>query len=85
MRRLALCFLLLASGASADDLPNGVGTFHDDKRGATCWHIQSTRGVAITCIPDSQLKADERSQTDNQTPTPAQAPAQRRAKERYSL
>jgi len=85
MKRLALCILLLATGASADNLPSGVAAFHDDKRGATCWLIQSSFGVAMDCIPDSQLRPDQRQTDKDQPPTPAQAPAPRRVKERYSL
>jgi|GEM_PF-5023110 len=45
MTRLALCLLLLATGASADQLPGGVTVFHDDDRGATCWlYEQGVRG-----------------------------------------
>ena len=80
MTRLALCLLLLSTGASAAQLPGGVTVFHDDARGATCWlYGQGVRG-GISCIPDSQLQAGNdrqlspHEQQDN-GPTPARAPA----------
>lgn len=89
MTRLALCLLLLASGASADPLPSGVTVLHDDARGVTCWlHEQGVRG-GISCIPDSQLQAGTKrqfspyEQQDN-GPTPAAAPAYL-TNERYQL
>jgi hypothetical protein len=88
MTRLALCLLLLATGASADQLPGGVTVFHDDARGATCWlYEQGVRG-GISCIPDSQLQAgNERQLSPHEQqpePTPALAPG-RWIDERYEL
>lgn len=84
MTRLSLCLLLLATGASADPLPWGVETFHDDQRGVTCWYT----ATGLSCIPDSQLQAGNERQLSpheqDTTPTPAQAPA-RWNEERYSL
>ncbi|NWL07860.1 hypothetical protein [Pseudomonas hunanensis] len=78
MTRLALCLLLLATGASAGQIPSGVTVFHDDARGATCWlYEQGVRG-GISCIPDSQLHAgNQRQLSPHETqpePTPALAP-----------
>ncbi|MFV3402821.1 hypothetical protein ACNFIC_02550 [Pseudomonas sp. NY15463] len=88
MTRLALCLLLLATGASAAPLPqdNVIDVQHDSQRGVTCYVLN---GVGISCIPDSQLQAgNERQlspheQQDN-GPTPAGAQAQW-IEERYSL
>ncbi|UVL54002.1 hypothetical protein [Pseudomonas sp. B21-035] len=78
MTRLALCLLLLATGASAEQLPRAVSVFHDDERGATCWIASAGTGIGISCIPDSQLQAgNERQLTPHETqpePTPALAP-----------
>ena len=90
MTRLALCLLLLATGASAAPLPWDVQTFHDDARGATCW----VTVTGLSCIPDSQLKGrykdagndrqpSPHEQQDN-GPTPALAPG-RWIDERYQL
>ncbi|GLO05655.1 hypothetical protein PPUJ13061_55590 [Pseudomonas putida] len=88
MTRLALCLLLLATGASAAPLPYGVRIFHDDERGATCWIYQAGSGAGISCIPDSQLQAGtERQLSPHETqpePTPALAPG-RWIDERYQL
>ena len=73
MTRLALCLLLLATGASATE--NVIDMQHDSQRGVTCYLLN---GVGISCIPDSQLQAgNERQlspheQQDN-GPTPALA------------
>lgn len=90
MTRLALCLLLLATGASAESLPWGVETFHDDERGVTCWYT----ATGLSCIPDSQLKHKTRRQAGNDRqlsphetqpePTPALAPG-RWIDERYEL
>jgi len=37
MTRLALCLLLLATGASAEQVTPNVEVIHDDKRAVTCW------------------------------------------------
>ena len=74
MTRLALCLLLLATGASATD--NVIDVQHDSQRGVTCYLLN---GVGISCIPDSQLQAgNERQLSPHETqpePTPAAAPA----------
>ena len=74
MSRLALCLLLLATGASATE--NVIDVQHDSQRGVTCYLLN---GVGISCIPDSQLQAgNERQLSPHETqpePTPAAAPA----------
>ncbi|ATR83816.1 hypothetical protein CS390_15345 [Pseudomonas sp. HLS-6] len=74
MTRLALCLLLLATGASATE--NVIDVQHDSQRGVTCYLLN---GVGISCIPDSQLKpGNERQLSPHETqpePTPAAAPA----------
>ncbi|MEE3637073.1 hypothetical protein UIA24_22900 [Pseudomonas sp. AL 58] len=82
MTRLALCLLLLATGASATE--NVIDVQHDSQRGVTCYLLN---GVGISCIPDSQLQAGnerELSPQGQDTPTPTQAPALWN-EERYSL
>ncbi|KWW14175.1 hypothetical protein AS889_08890 [Pseudomonas putida] len=83
MTRLALCLLLLATGASATE--NVINVQHDSQRGVTC-HLLN--GVGISCIPDSQLQAsNERQLSPHETqpePTPALAPG-RWIDERYQL
>ena len=83
MTRLALCLLLLATGASATE--NVIDVEHDSQRGVTCYILN---GVGISCIPDSQLQAGNERQLSpheqDTTPTPAQAPA-RWNEERYKL
>lgn len=81
MTRLAICLLLLATGASAEQLTDDIKVVHDQKRGATCWVLYGSYGSqqAIFCIPDSQLQAgNERQLSPHETqpePTPAAAPA----------
>ncbi|MBA6068353.1 hypothetical protein [Pseudomonas mosselii] len=74
MTRIALCLLLLATGASATE--NVIDVQHDSQRGVTCYLLN---GVGISCIPDSQLQAgNERQLSPHETqpePTPAAAPA----------
>ncbi|MCF1487528.1 hypothetical protein LZ838_09155 [Pseudomonas sp. AA27] len=74
MTRLAVCLLLLATGASASE--NVIDVQHDSQRGVTCYLLN---GVGISCIPDSQLQAgNERQLSPHETqpePTPAAAPA----------
>ena len=74
MTRLALCLLMLATGASATE--NVIDVQHDSKRGVTCYLLN---GVGISCIPDSQLQAgNERQLSPHEAqpePTPAAAPA----------
>jgi len=83
MTRLALCLLLLATGASATE--NVIDVQHDSKRGVTCYLLN---GVGISCIPDSQLQAgNERQLSPHEKysgPTPALAPG-RLIDERYEL
>ncbi|MDG9807720.1 hypothetical protein N7613_03615 [Pseudomonas juntendi] len=87
MTRLALCLLLLATGAGAAPQPeeNVIDVQHDSQRGVTCYLLN---GVGISCIPDSQLQADnERQLSPHETqpePTPALAPG-RWIDERYEL
>ncbi|EOG3619382.1 hypothetical protein ACK9U2_001217 [Pseudomonas putida] len=87
MTRLALCLLLLATGASAAPQPqqNVIDVQHDSQRGVTCY---LRNGVGISCIPDSQLQAgNERQLSPHETqpePTPALAPG-RWIDERYEL
>lgn len=83
MTRLALCLLLLATGASATE--NVIDVQHDSQRRVTCYLLN---GVGISCIPDSQLQAsNERQLSPHETqpePTPALAPG-RWIDERYQL
>ncbi|MBF8733609.1 hypothetical protein IRZ59_24560 [Pseudomonas guariconensis] len=87
MTRLALCLLLLATGASAAPQPqeNVIDVQHDGQRGVTCYLLN---GVGISCIPDSQLQAGNEPQlSPHETqpePTPAMAPG-RWIDERYQL
>ncbi|MCO7055152.1 hypothetical protein ACUZXZ_16435 [Pseudomonas juntendi] len=88
MTRLALCLLLLATGASAEQLTPDVEVIHDDKRAVTCWVFRGSYKGGISCIPDSQLQAgNERQLYPHETqpePTPATAPG-RWTVERYSM
>jgi len=88
MTRLALCLLLLATGASADPLPRYVERIHDSERAVTCWIASAGMGIGISCIPDSQLQAgNERQLSPHEQqpePMPAQAPG-RWTDERYYL
>ncbi|EKT4504103.1 hypothetical protein F9Z43_09040 [Pseudomonas monteilii] len=95
MTRLALCLLLLATGASATE--NVIDVQHDSQRGVTCYLLN---GVGISCIPDSQLNLPTSSESQKSrasaptsmwkneqlptTPTPALAPG-RWIDERYQL
>ena len=84
MTRLALCLLLLATGASATE--NVIDVQHDSQRGVTCWILN---GVGISCIPDSELRASNQRQLspheqEDNGPTPAGA-ERRWDEERYSL
>ena len=87
MTRLALCLLLLATGASAAPQPqeNVIDVQHDSQRGVTCYLLN---GVGISCIADSQLQTgNERQLSPHETqpePTPALAPG-RWIDERYQL
>jgi len=88
MTRLALCLLLLATGASAEQLTMDVEVIHDSKRGVTCWLYKNGYAGGISCIPDSQLQAGNERQLSlheqDNTPIPAMAPV-RWTEERYSL
>jgi hypothetical protein len=83
MNRLALCLLLLATGASATE--NVIDVQHDSQRGVTCYILN---GVGISCIPDSQLQDGEQRQLfpyekeNIRTPAKASAPWK---EDRYSL
>jgi hypothetical protein len=84
MTRLALCLLLLATGASATE--NVIDVQHDSQRGVTCYLLN---GVGISCIPDSQLQASNQRQLspheqEDNSPTPAAAQG-RWIDERYEL
>ena len=82
MTRLALCLLLLATGASAQE--SVIDVQHDSRRGVTCWILN---GVGISCIPDSQIAGSQRQLSPHEQepdPTPATAPG-RWDEERYSL
>jgi len=84
MTRLALCLLLLATGASATE--NVIDVQHDSQRGVTCYLLN---GVGISCIPDSQLQAGNQRQLspheqEQNSPTPAAAQG-RWIDERYQL
>ncbi|QNL88935.1 hypothetical protein [Pseudomonas putida] len=87
MTRLALCLLLLTTGASGAPQPqeNVIDVQHDSQRGVTCYLLN---GVGISCIPDSQLQAgNQRQLSPHETqpePTPALAPG-RWIDERYEL
>lgn len=89
MTRLALCLLLLATGASAEQFTPNVEVIHDDKRAVTCWVYSGHyyKG-GISWIPDSLLQAgNERQLSPHETqpePTPALAPG-RWIDERYQL
>lgn len=83
MTRLALCLLLLATGASANE--RYIDVQHDARRGVTCYILNET---SISCIPDSQLQAGNEPQLSphekDSGPTPALAPG-RWIDERYEL
>lgn len=84
MTRLALCLLLLATGASATE--NVIDVQHDSQRGVTCYLLN---GVGISCIPDSQLQAGNERQLsphEQEDNSPTLAAAQGRwIDERYEL
>lgn len=76
-----LLLIVLASAASADDLPWGVRVFHDEARGVTCWHYTGGNQGGISCLPDSQLAP----QTQAGAKTPASTPTPRREPEAFPL
>jgi hypothetical protein len=89
MTRLALCLLLLATGASAAELPSGVWSFEDKPRGVVCYVMNSLGNNAISCVKVwlPQVASNERQLSLHETesePTPALAPG-RWIDERYSL
>lgn len=59
--------VILLAGSGCIDLnakPSAlerVNVWHDDKRGVTCWVVTDAleRGVAVSCLPDSALNAQE--------------------------
>ncbi|MBA6142297.1 MULTISPECIES: hypothetical protein [Pseudomonas] len=89
MTRLALCLLLLATGASANELPSGVWSFEDKPRGVVCYVMNSLGNTAISCVKVwlPQVAGDQRQLSPHETqpePTPALAPG-RWIDERYEL
>lgn len=92
MTRLALCLLLLATGASADPIalerfiPSGLSRYDDVERGVTCWI--TGMGSGISCLPMRGCQAgNQRQLSPHETqpePTPALAPG-RWIDERYEL
>ncbi|MCT8164969.1 MULTISPECIES: hypothetical protein [unclassified Pseudomonas] len=88
MTRLALCLLLLATGASAEQLSDDIEVVRDQERGVTCYAFKRGYAGGISCIPDSQLQAgNQRQLSPHETqpePTPALAPG-RWIDERYQL
>ncbi|MBC3492367.1 hypothetical protein [Pseudomonas taiwanensis] len=78
MTRLALCLLLLATGASAEQLSDDIEVVRDHQRGVTCYAFKRGYAGGISCIPDSQLQAgNQRQLSPHETqpePTPALAP-----------
>lgn len=88
MTRLALCLLLLATGASAEQLSDDIEVVRDHQRGVTCYAFKRGYAGGISCIPDSQLQAgNQRQLSPHETqpePTPALAPG-RWIDERYQL
>ncbi|WP_286775803.1 MULTISPECIES: hypothetical protein [unclassified Pseudomonas] len=88
MTRLALCLLLLATGASAEQLSDDIEVVRDHQRGVTCYTFKRGYAGGISCIPDSQLQADnERQLSPHETQpesTPALAPG-RWIDERYQM
>lgn len=80
MTRLALCLLLLATGASATELPSGVWSFEDKPRGVVCYVMNSLGNNAISCVKVwlPQVADNQRQLSPHETqpePTPAAAPA----------
>ena len=89
MTRLALCLVLLATGASATELQAGVSTFEDKPRGVVCYVMRSLGYDAISCVKVwlPQVAGNERQLSPHETqpePTPALAPG-RWIDERYQL
>ncbi|WP_236166361.1 hypothetical protein [Pseudomonas juntendi] len=89
MTRLALCLLLLATGASANELPSGVWSFEDKPRGVVCYVMNSLGNTAISCVKVwlPQVAGDQRQLSPHETqpePTTALAPG-RWIDERYEL
>ncbi|WP_414156536.1 hypothetical protein [Pseudomonas sp. BNK-30] len=89
MTRLALCLLLLATGASATELPSGVWTFEDKPRGVVCYVMGSLGNDSISCVKVwlPQVAESQHQLSPHETqpePTPALAPG-RWIDERYQL
>ncbi|MGV2835578.1 hypothetical protein [Pseudomonas shirazensis] len=79
MTRLALCLLMLATGASATELPSGVWSFEDKPRGVVCYVMNSLGNNAISCVKVwlPQAAGNERQLSPHEKdsgPTPALAP-----------
>jgi len=86
MTRLALCLLLLATSASAGDLPPDVWSFEDKPRGVVCYVLNDDR---ISCVKVwlPQVAGNQRQLSPHETqpePTPALAPG-RWIDERYQM
>ncbi|MCU9528792.1 hypothetical protein [Pseudomonas mosselii] len=89
MKLLALCLLLLATGANAatpdaeirrlerEDMSFGAGVtvIHDDRRNVTCWALFHYYGAGISCIPDNQLQAGNERQLSPHETQPEPTPA----------
>ncbi|AMM02981.1 MULTISPECIES: hypothetical protein [Pseudomonas] len=83
MTRLALCLLLLATGASAEQLTPSIDVLHDDKRSVTCWKYAAGNAGGLSCIPDWMLRGPDQAGNERQLsphetqpePTPAASPA----------
>ena len=88
MTHLALSLLLLATGASAEQLSDDIEVVRDHQRGVTCYAFKRGYAGGISCIPDSQLQAgNQRQLSPHETqpePAPALAPG-RWIDERYQL
>nr|WP_189672958.1 hypothetical protein [Pseudomonas taiwanensis] len=70
--------MLLATGASAEQLSDDIEVVRDHQRGVTCYAFKRGYAGGISCIPDSQLQAgNQRQLSPHETqpePTPALAP-----------
>lgn len=66
MTRLALCLLLLATGASAEKLTPSIDVIHDDKRSVTCWRYASSNAGGLSCIPDWMLRGPDQAGNERQ-------------------
>lgn len=91
MTRLALCLLLLVTGASAENLSPSVQILEDKPRGVVCYVMSTLGNQAISCVKvwlprvagtDAVIPASPHEQQPE--PTPALAPG-RWIDERYEL